>query len=281
MENNKEKFSDDLNSVPIPPEDMKNLAIDEKNLEWDETYRTFHNILYGREYKKDNEKSGKITKKVNITDFENYLVHKVTGKETIQGLALKYGVQASDIKKVNRLWTNEEVFARKEIIIPTNTEQFLKYQSELNPTLRSDKVQSQDYSYLDRKGEINKFIEITACEPEVAYYYLVEKNWNFTRALGFYFSQLEGGSDGSDMETKRKSLDEKQRKALKEEMEEIWEEPASIKNGKNKLDPPLEELRNNLPATYLIGGDKNFSVNKIQKRLQERLTKQEDEIFEI
>jgi len=267
MENNTEAIPEDLKPVDIP-EDLKKLAVDEKNLEWDETYRTFHGILYGRDYKKEDEQRTKRKKRLTlgVSVIENYLVHKVTGKETVQGLALKYGVQASDIKKVNRLWTNDELFARKEIVIPTSTEEFLKYQSTLNPTLRSDKASSQDYSSLDKKGQISKFMEIASCEPEIAYYYLVEKNWNFSRALGFYFSQLEGGSDSSDLETvKRKSLDEKQRRALKDEMEEIWEEPVVTKNGKTKSEVGLEAMRNNLPATYLAG-EWNTSVNKVQKK---------------
>jgi len=134
---------------------------------------------------------------------------------------------------------------------------------------------------MNKRELINKFAEIAVCEPEIAYYYLMEKNWNFTRALGLYFSKQEGGSDGSDVEpAKKRILDESARKALKEEMEEIWEEPKTkVKNARLKSDVPFEDLRNNLPASYLVG--ENPLVSKVQKRLQERFIKQEEEIFEI
>jgi len=265
--------------VDPTPEDLKKLAVDEKNLEWDETYRAFHGILYGRDYKKEDEEKlartqGKKNIGVEILETGNdYLIHKITGKETMEGLALKYGVQASHIKKVNRLWKNDELFARKEIIIPTSIDTFLNHQTT-NATQRSGKEvrTSLDYSSINKKELINKFVEIAACEPEEALYYLGEKNWDFTQALGYYFSN---GSDGSDVETKRKSFDGSQRRALKEEIEEIWEEPTT-KNQKEK-GPPLEDMRNHLPASYLT----NPLVPHAQKRLQERFAKQDQELFQI
>eukprot|EP01098_Paradermamoeba_levis_P005475 TRINITY_DN22_c0_g1_i1.p1 TRINITY_DN22_c0_g1~~TRINITY_DN22_c0_g1_i1.p1 ORF type:complete len:231 (-),score=61.88 TRINITY_DN22_c0_g1_i1:354-1046(-) len=51
-----------------------------------------------------------------------YYIHRVTGRETLQGLALKYGVQVDVLKKVNRIWRTDDIFARKELLIPATAE---------------------------------------------------------------------------------------------------------------------------------------------------------------
>ncbi|KAF7662507.1 hypothetical protein LDENG_00234200 [Lucifuga dentata] len=44
--------------------------------------------------------------------------HQVQPGETLQGLALKYGVSMEQIKRANRLYTNESVFLKKSLFIP-------------------------------------------------------------------------------------------------------------------------------------------------------------------
>ncbi|XP_035606918.1 lysM and putative peptidoglycan-binding domain-containing protein 1-like [Oncorhynchus keta] len=44
--------------------------------------------------------------------------HQVQPGETLQGLALKYGVSMEQIKRANRLYTNDSIFLKKYLSIP-------------------------------------------------------------------------------------------------------------------------------------------------------------------
>ncbi|XP_072535651.1 lysM and putative peptidoglycan-binding domain-containing protein 1 [Salminus brasiliensis] len=48
--------------------------------------------------------------------------HKVQPGETLQGLSLKYGVSMEQIKRANRLYTNDSIFLKKVLFIPVLTE---------------------------------------------------------------------------------------------------------------------------------------------------------------
>ncbi|KAK1154680.1 lysM and putative peptidoglycan-binding domain-containing protein 1 [Acipenser oxyrinchus oxyrinchus] len=63
---------------------------------------------------------------------ERQLEHLVQPGETLQGLALKYGVTMEHIKRANRLYTNDSIFLKKSLFIPvfTNREAPLSSQSE-------------------------------------------------------------------------------------------------------------------------------------------------------
>ncbi|XP_071324849.1 lysM and putative peptidoglycan-binding domain-containing protein 1 [Trachinotus anak] len=44
--------------------------------------------------------------------------HKIQPGETLQGLSLKYGVSMEQIKRANRLYTNDSIFLKKSLSIP-------------------------------------------------------------------------------------------------------------------------------------------------------------------
>ncbi|CAN9514438.1 unnamed protein product [Ophioblennius macclurei] len=46
------------------------------------------------------------------------LEHEIQAGETLQGLALKYGVSMEDIRRANRLYTNDSIFLKKSLLIP-------------------------------------------------------------------------------------------------------------------------------------------------------------------
>ncbi|XP_067305727.1 lysM and putative peptidoglycan-binding domain-containing protein 1 isoform X2 [Pseudorasbora parva] len=48
--------------------------------------------------------------------------HKVQPGETLQGLSLKYGVSMEQIKRANRLYTNDSIFLKESLFIPILTE---------------------------------------------------------------------------------------------------------------------------------------------------------------
>ncbi|KAL1122781.1 hypothetical protein AAG570_003108 [Ranatra chinensis] len=49
---------------------------------------------------------------------ETFLRHSVLETDTLQGLALKYGVTMEQIRRANRLWANDSLFLRKSLLIP-------------------------------------------------------------------------------------------------------------------------------------------------------------------
>ncbi|KAL7874288.1 hypothetical protein SRHO_G00052580 [Serrasalmus rhombeus] len=58
--------------------------------------------------------------------------HQVQPGDTLQGLSLKYGVSMEQIKRANRLYTNDSIFLKKFLSIPVLTESlFFTNESEL------------------------------------------------------------------------------------------------------------------------------------------------------
>ncbi|XP_051013649.1 lysM and putative peptidoglycan-binding domain-containing protein 1 [Acomys russatus] len=53
---------------------------------------------------------------------ERRLEHHLEPGDTLAGLALKYGVTMEQIKRTNRLYTNDSIFLRKTVYIPILTE---------------------------------------------------------------------------------------------------------------------------------------------------------------
>jgi len=117
------------------------------------------------------------------------LLHKPTSRDTVQGLSLKYGVEVADIKRINKIWGNNDLFARKEIIIPTTMDAYLAFSAKQST---SGTRSTPPPKGLDKRDEtIKKFMEIAQCDKDIARHYLEEKKWNFAKALGFYYSETE------------------------------------------------------------------------------------------
>uniref|UniRef100_A0A0A9GW47 LysM domain-containing protein n=1 Tax=Arundo donax TaxID=35708 RepID=A0A0A9GW47_ARUDO len=49
---------------------------------------------------------------------DDYLEHEVSRMDTLAGIAIKYGVEISDIKRANSLVTDSQMFAHKTLLIP-------------------------------------------------------------------------------------------------------------------------------------------------------------------
>ncbi|XP_064192535.1 lysM and putative peptidoglycan-binding domain-containing protein 2-like [Anguilla rostrata] len=52
---------------------------------------------------------------------EKYIVHRVTDSDTLQGIALKYGVTMEQIKRANKLFGNDCIFLRNSLNIPVRS----------------------------------------------------------------------------------------------------------------------------------------------------------------
>ncbi|XP_053128482.1 lysM and putative peptidoglycan-binding domain-containing protein 2 [Hemicordylus capensis] len=58
---------------------------------------------------------------------ERYLEHRLGPSDTLQGIALKYGVTMEQIKRANKLFTNDCIFLRKTLNIPVISEKPLLF----------------------------------------------------------------------------------------------------------------------------------------------------------
>lgn len=49
---------------------------------------------------------------------DEFIKHIVTDTDTLQGIALKYGVTTEQIRRANKLWANDSLFLRESLLIP-------------------------------------------------------------------------------------------------------------------------------------------------------------------
>nr|BBE08146.1 LysM and putative peptidoglycan-binding domain-containing protein [Plautia stali] len=61
------------------------------------------------------------TSNYNCKRQDQYIKHQVKQSDTLQGLALKYGVTTEEIRRANRLWANDSIFLRESLLIPCSS----------------------------------------------------------------------------------------------------------------------------------------------------------------
>lgn len=52
---------------------------------------------------------------------DHFVKHYVAEGDTMQGIALKYGVTMEEIRRVNQLWASDSLFLRESLLIPVST----------------------------------------------------------------------------------------------------------------------------------------------------------------
>ncbi|XP_008826470.1 lysM and putative peptidoglycan-binding domain-containing protein 1 [Nannospalax galili] len=80
---------------------------------------------------------------------ERRLEHQLEPGDTLAGLALKYGVTMEQIKRTNRLYTNDSIFLKKTLYIPILTEP-----RDLFNGLDSEEEQDGEGEVHQRKDEV-------------------------------------------------------------------------------------------------------------------------------
>ncbi|XP_063001713.1 lysM and putative peptidoglycan-binding domain-containing protein 1 [Elgaria multicarinata webbii] len=65
---------------------------------------------------------GSLVKSVTSPARERRVEHRLEPGDTLQGLAVRYGVTTEQIKRANRLYTNESIFFKKTLYIPVPAE---------------------------------------------------------------------------------------------------------------------------------------------------------------
>ncbi|EFN83745.1 lysM and putative peptidoglycan-binding domain-containing protein 2 isoform X1 [Harpegnathos saltator] len=58
----------------------------------------------------------------HMTRTESLVKHIISASDTLQGIALKYGVTTEQIRRVNRLWASDSLFLREHLLIPVNAD---------------------------------------------------------------------------------------------------------------------------------------------------------------
>ncbi|XP_011160866.1 lysM and putative peptidoglycan-binding domain-containing protein 2 isoform X2 [Solenopsis invicta] len=58
----------------------------------------------------------------HITRTESLVKHTVSPTDTLQGIALKYGVTTEQIRRINRLWASDSLFLREHLLIPVSAD---------------------------------------------------------------------------------------------------------------------------------------------------------------
>ncbi|XP_077432407.1 lysM and putative peptidoglycan-binding domain-containing protein 1 [Vanacampus margaritifer] len=73
--------------------------------------------------------------------------HRIQPGETLQGIALKYGVTTEQIKRANRLYTNDSIFQKKSLSIPVTS-----HSEALTDAADDDDVEEDDDGESARLG---------------------------------------------------------------------------------------------------------------------------------
>jgi len=96
----------------------------------------------------------------NSTKAETYIKHIVTSSDTLQGLALKYGVTMEQIRRANRLFATDSLFLREHLLIPVESTKSL--QSDTNSESVDEPVTSpsnSQQSQLTSPGSCGSFYD--------------------------------------------------------------------------------------------------------------------------
>jgi len=143
--------------------------------------------------------------------YEEPIFHTVTRTDTLEGIALKYDVQVADLKRVNRLFSNQDLFARKEVVIPV-----LEEEQELDRPRRSYEKGIKPSSGRRSFESGPKFFYPATPEEEV-----VEQRKSLL-GVGYNLSSHGENIFGDTNEPRMRQMGESVRRRLEEEEEKLY-----------------------------------------------------------
>uniref|UniRef100_A0A1B6DDI0 LysM domain-containing protein n=1 Tax=Clastoptera arizonana TaxID=38151 RepID=A0A1B6DDI0_9HEMI len=114
------------------------------------------------------------TSKILSKKPEHYLKHHVSKSDTLQGIALKYGVTTEQIRRANRLWTNDSLFLKETLLVPVPIEnattdmKLTDNATLLNLANNNSQVADSDSSYNDFLVKIDTSIANTKSQVMLA-----------------------------------------------------------------------------------------------------------------
>ncbi|KAI4894451.1 hypothetical protein NFI96_023813 [Prochilodus magdalenae] len=84
---------------------------------------------------------------------EKYVEHRVADGDTLQGIALKYGVTMEQIKRANKLFSNDCIFLRHSLSIPVRTERPSLFNGLSLESPDGDSTTPQDFPCVSQSAE--------------------------------------------------------------------------------------------------------------------------------
>lgn len=129
----------------------------------------------GKAGAQDTETPGKPKGVHALRDNPDYIEHPVSPADTLFGVALKYGMEVSDLKRVNKLRGND-VIGRKVLYIPRSAS-----------ALAAKPANQEQSDAAKRRTIVRKFMDITNCDSlEEAKFYLDETEYDLSRAIAMF-----------------------------------------------------------------------------------------------
>jgi len=110
--------------------------------------------------------------------------------ETLDRISLIYNCSKDAIRKAND-FTGDEIYMKKELIIPTTNAPLFKINQEAP---KNEEQRKKDMIELMNKHIHEKIIDQTSCKAE-ALYYLESTNYNFEKAMKEFEEDLKYEKD--------------------------------------------------------------------------------------
>ncbi|XP_043257976.1 lysM and putative peptidoglycan-binding domain-containing protein 2 [Colletes gigas] len=200
----------------------------------------------------------------HITRPENLIRHTVSAIDTLQGIALKYGVTTEQIRRVNRLWASDSLFLREYLLIPANPESPLSLPIDNTNETEHNAIQtvsspSSVTSSIDDDSSVNDFLakmdsSIASAKREVK------------RTQG----NSEFCTDGNDIYVQQRRVSTKLRNSFP-----MTSNTHTFSSTSEPLRPSSSSDMHNFPTAVVM-----TQGRKVKTSLQ-KLQQQQDEIFQL
>jgi len=115
---------------------------------------------------------------VDRTKSNGYIIHQVEPNDTLQGIALQYGVSMPEIKTANKIYAANVIFLPPQLIIPLTEGDY----AALVQSRQQEKIQEN----LQLTEMVKLFCRETGENDSVAFSYLDQTNHDLQRAIEKY-----------------------------------------------------------------------------------------------
>jgi len=115
--------------------------------------------------------NGEIEEAAQDEEKDGYFIHPVSTNETLVGIALKYRTTTSELRRINRLATDSQLFSKKSIYIP-------KTDAVQGPIIAPPSSEEKK-----QRVAVHSLKSQTGCSTEEAKWYLSDHDYNLEEAL--------------------------------------------------------------------------------------------------
>jgi len=119
---------------------------------------------------------------VVVENGEKYIKHIIKYTDTLRGLSLKYQVEPEEIKSVNKLVRDEDIWSRYTVLVPYNGQMLKELNEDEKERYRDDM----------RRRLVRRFMRNVKCNNDSeALYYLQTNAFNLENAIAEYRADVE------------------------------------------------------------------------------------------